>query len=89
MNMPTIRAADTLPGHRLKLTFEDGFRSIIDLAAIAARGDVLSVLGTDPGGFAVAERGRALVWIDSDGDEVNLCADALRQLAEEQHQAAK
>jgi hypothetical protein len=89
MDMHTIRTVDTLSGHRLKLTFEDGFQGIVDLSAIAARGGVLSVLGTDPGGFAVAERGRALVWIDADGDEVDLCADALRQMAEEQRQAAE
>jgi hypothetical protein len=89
MDMHTIRAADALSGHRLKLTFEDGFQGIVDLSVIAARGGVLSVLGTNPGGFAVAERGRALVWIDADGDEVDLCADALRQMAEEQRQAAE
>jgi hypothetical protein len=89
MDMHTIRTADTLSGHRLKLTFEDGFQGIVDLAAKAARGGVLSVLGTDPNGFAVAERGRALVWIDADGDEVDLCADALQQMAEEQRQAAE
>jgi len=88
MDMHTIRAADVLPGHRLKLTFEDRFQGIVDLAAIAARGGVLSALGTDPAGFAVAERGRALVWIDGDGEEADLCADALRQMAEEQRQAA-
>ncbi|WP_158925495.1 DUF2442 domain-containing protein [Acidisphaera sp. S103] len=89
MDMHTIKAAAILPGHRLKLTFEDGFQGVVDLAAIAARGGVLSVLGTDPDGFAVAERGRALVWIDEDGDEVDMCADALRQMAEEQRQAAE
>jgi hypothetical protein len=46
------------------------------------------VLATDPDGFAVSEHGRALVWIDADGDEVDLSADTLRLMAEEQRQAA-
>jgi hypothetical protein len=89
MQMQTITAAAVLPGQRLRLTFADGFQGIVDLAAIAARGGVLSVLATDPGGFTVAAHGRALVWHDADGDEVDLCADALRQMAEEQRQAAE
>jgi hypothetical protein len=89
MELHTIAAADALPGQRLRLTFADGFQGVVDLAAIAARGGVLSVLATDPGGFAVSEHGRALVWVDADGDEVDLCADALRQMAEEQRQAAE
>jgi hypothetical protein len=78
MEMHTIKAADALPGQRLRLTFADGFQGIVDLPEIAACGGVLSVLATDPGGFAMAEHGRALVWGDADGDEVDLCADALR-----------
>jgi hypothetical protein len=89
MNMHTITAAYLLPGHRLRLMFGDGFKGVVDLAAIAARGGVLSVLASDPGGFAVADHGRTLVWVDADGDEVDLCADALRQMAEEQRQAAE
>ncbi len=89
MDMHTIKTAEALPGHRVRLTFEDGFQGVVDLAAIAARGGALSVLATDPGGFAVSEHGRALVWIDADGDEVDLCTDALRQMAEEQREAAE
>jgi hypothetical protein len=89
MDMHTIKTAEALPGHRLRLTFEDGFHGVVDLAAIAAHGGVLSVLATDPGGFAVSEHGRALVWVDADGDEVDLCADALRQMVAEQREAAE
>jgi hypothetical protein len=89
MDMHTIKAADALPGCRVRLTFEDGFQGVVDLAAIAARGGVLSVLAIDPAGFAISEHGRALVWGDADGDEVDLCADALRQMAEEQREAAE
>jgi hypothetical protein len=41
---------------------------------------------TDPTAFdavAVGPRGRTLVWRDPEGDEIDLCADALWRLAHE------
>lgn len=88
MDLHKIVAASISAGHRLSLTFDDGFHGIVSLDAIAARGGVLAVLATDPYGFVIAPHGRALVWHDADGDEVDLCADALRSMAEADRQAA-
>jgi hypothetical protein len=50
-----------------------------------AKGGVFAFLA-DPAAFnavAVGERGRTLVWRDPEGDEIDLCADALWRLAHE------
>lgn len=89
MDMQAITSAAALPDGRLRLTFGDGFQGIVNSAAIAARGGVLSILLWNPGAFTISDRGRALIWHDADGDEVDLCADALRLAAEAEQQAAE
>jgi len=52
-------------------------------APVLVKGGVLALLA-DPAAFnaaAVGARGRTLVWRDPEGDEINLCADALWRLA--------
>jgi hypothetical protein len=56
---------------------------VIDLTPVLANGGVFAFL-TDPAAFntvAVGARGRTLFWRDPEGDEIDLCADALWQLA--------
>ena len=90
MDMQRIVTAETLAGLRMRLVFADGFQGIVDLSALTARGGVLAADPAGfPAGFSVSDHGRVLAWRDADGDEVDLCADALRQMAEEQRQAAE
>jgi len=89
MDMQRIATAAMLPGLRLRLTFADGFQGIADMATLAASGGALAVVAVDPFGFTITQNGRAVAWLDADGDEVDLCADALRLMAEEQRAAAE
>jgi hypothetical protein len=85
MKLQTIRTAQPLPQNRIKLVWGDGSESVIDLTPVLARGGVFAFL-TNPVAFdavAVGTRGRTLVWRDSEGDEIDLCADALWRLAHE------
>jgi Protein of unknown function (DUF2442) len=64
---------------------DDGSESVVDLAPLLAKRGVFAFL-TDPAGFnavAVGERGRTLVWRDPEGEDIDLCADALWRLAHE------
>jgi hypothetical protein len=81
--MQTIRTAEPLPESRIRLTWGDGSKSVLGLSPILAKGGVFAFL-TDPAAFnavEVGERDRTLVWRDPDGDEVDLCADALSRMA--------
>jgi Protein of unknown function (DUF2442) len=85
MKLRTIQSAEPLPPSRIRLVWDDGSDSVVDLAPVLTRGGVFTFL-TDPAAFnavTVGERGRILVWRDPDGDEIDLCADALWRLAHE------
>jgi hypothetical protein len=83
--MRAIRNAEPLPASRIRLTWDDGTELLIDLSPVLAKGGVFAFL-RDPAAFnavKVGPRGRTLVWQDPEGDEIDLCADALWQLANE------
>lgn len=82
MRMHRIKSARMLPGLNLSLTFADGFSGIANLSETAQKGGVLAVIHSNPEGFAISPGGRSIIWLDKDGDEVDLCADALRIMAE-------
>ena len=81
----TIQSAQALPESRIRLVWGDGAESVVDLAPVLAKGGVFAFL-REPAAFnavAVGARGRTLVWRDEEGDEIDLCADALWRLAHE------
>jgi len=83
MMLRTLQSAQPLPESRIKLVWGDGAESVVDLAPLLAKGGVLAFL-REPAAFkavAVGPRGRTLVWRDAEGDEIDLCADALWRLA--------
>jgi Protein of unknown function (DUF2442) len=83
MKLRTIQTAEPLPASRIRLVWDDNSDSVVDLAPVLAKGGVFTFL-TDPTAFnavAIGARGRTLVWRDPEGDEVDLCADALWRLA--------
>lgn len=82
MRMHRIEAAQMLPELNLFLTFDDGFSGVANLAETARKGGALMAIRSNPDGFAIASGGRSIVWLDAAGDEVDLCADALRIMAE-------
>lgn len=90
MMLRTIQSAEPRPASRVRLVWGDGSESVVDLAPVLAKGGVLAHL-TDPAAFntvTVGARGRTLVWRDPEGDEIDLCADALWRLAHEGDVAA-
>ena len=79
----SIQSAEPLPKSRIRLVWGDGAESVVDLAPVLAKGGVFAFL-REPAAFealAVGPRGRTLVWRDPEGDEIDLCADALWRLA--------
>jgi len=82
MELNRIVAAEMLAGLRLRLRFEDGFQGIVSLAEVVQAGGVLTAISDKPTEFTLIENGRAIAWKHADGDDVDLCADALRRLAE-------
>ncbi len=85
MILRTIQSAEPLSLGRIRLVWGDGSELVVDLAPLLAKGDVFAFLA-DPAAFnavTVGERGRTLIWRDPEGDEIDLCADALWRLAHE------
>ena len=83
MMVRTIKSAEPLPEGRIRLGWSDGAETVVDLAPVLAKGGVFAFL-RDPAAFnavALGARGRTLVWRDREGDEIDLCADALWRLA--------
>jgi len=80
-----IETATPLREGRIKLRFRDGFEGEISVHPLIQAGGVFAFLD-DVGRFRevqVGEDGRWIYWHDPEGDEVDLCADALRFEAEE------
>jgi hypothetical protein len=89
MMLRTIQSVAPLPANRIRLAWDDGAQSVVDLTPVLAKGGVLALL-TDPAVFnaiAVGARGRTLVWRDPEGDEIDLGADALWRLAHQRHRS--
>jgi hypothetical protein len=90
MILRTIQSALALPGNCIRLVWADGSKSVVDLGPMLAKGGVFAFL-RDPDAFgavAVGPRSRTLIWRDPEGDEIDLCADALWRLAHDGIEAA-
>lgn len=89
MELQHIEAAEWMGALRFRLRFADGAVGIVDLAPeLGGDPGVLVVIRDRPESFAIAPHGRALVWRDDAGEDVDLCADALRLDMEAGRQAA-
>lgn len=85
-----IEAAEWVGALRFRLRFADGAAGVVDLAPeLGDEPGVLSVIRDRPADVAVAQRGRALLWVTEAGDEVDLDADALRLLLRAEQAAAE
>jgi hypothetical protein len=81
--MQSIVGVEPLPQTRLRLTWADQSKTVVDLRPLLVKGGVFEVLA-DRARFEavqIGERGRTLIWRDEEGDEIDLCADALWQMA--------
>ncbi len=77
-----IVQAEMLAGPSLRIRFDDGFIGTARLEPLIDCGGVFAAIAAQPERFAIVQNGRALAWIDADGEEIDLCADALRLMAE-------
>lgn len=89
MELQRIVAAEMQPGLRLVLRFADGTEGVAALASVVAQGGALAAIAAAPGAFTITQAGRAIAWRDADGEEVDLCADALRRLLGSERAAAE
>jgi hypothetical protein len=80
MELQRIPSAEMLPGLRLSLRFADGAEGIADLIPVIARGAALAAIAAAPAALTITQGGRAVAWHDVDGEEIDLCADALRRM---------
>jgi hypothetical protein len=71
----------------VKIVWADGFEAIVDLRPLLAEGEAFDFLRRSQERFAevkLAEFGHSIVWIDDEGDEIDLGSESLRQRAERQ-----
>ena len=82
--MQSIIGVEPLPQTRLRVTWADRSEAVVDLRPLLAKGGVFEVLADQARFEAVqiGERGRTLIWRDDEGDEIDLCADALWEVAD-------
>ena len=75
-----ITALSPEADRRLRLTYADGFTSVVDLAPLSKRGGVFARLKDADcfGQVRVSDDGRYIEW----AEELDMCADALRMQAE-------
>ena len=89
MELQHIEAAEWIGALRFRLRFADGAEGIVDLAPeLGDDPGVLAVIRDRPEGFAIAPHGRALVWRDDAGEDVDMDADTLRLLCKPRRRAA-
>lgn len=89
MELQHIEAAEWVDALRYRLRFADGTAGIVDLAPeLGNDPGVLAVIRDRPESFTVARRGRALVWRDDAGEDVDMDADTLHRLCEPRRRAA-
>jgi hypothetical protein len=70
-----------------KIAWLDGYEAIVDLRPVLAEGEAFALPRASPDRFAsvtLAEVGRAIGWLDDQGDEIDLGAESLRRRAERQ-----
>ncbi len=68
----------------LKITWLDGYESIVDLRPVICDGEIFEFLRRTPERFKdvrLSEYGHSIEWIDDDGDEVDFGSDSLRRRA--------
>lgn len=64
---PRIQAVSTLPGFRVRITWDVGMESVVDLSDVVDRYDIYAPLREDPARFdavSIGEYGYDLHWSD-------------------------
>ena len=85
-----IEAVEWIGDVRFRLRFADGGAGVVDLAPeLGDDPGVLSAIRDRPADVAVAQGGRALLWLGDGGAEIDLDADALRLLLRAEQAAAE
>ena len=77
--LPVIALAKAGHDFTVSLTFSDGRTGVVNFRPVIARGGLFRALEHQArfAAMRIGERGRSLVWIDDEGEEIDFCADAL------------
>jgi hypothetical protein len=91
--IPRIVAAEPVIHGVLKIQWDDGYTGIVDLRPVISRGKIFTYLQESENfeKLKIGEFGHGIVWVNDQGEEIDLGADSLRQRAEKQaelHRAA-
>jgi hypothetical protein len=90
MQLRCIEAAEWAGGLLFRLRFADGLAGVVDLAPELPAGSYAAdTVASAPGAVCIAEHGRALVWTDPEGEEVDIDAETLRGLLAARRRAAE
>jgi hypothetical protein len=86
--IPRIATAEPVIHGVLKIEWDDGYVGIVDLRPVIARGEIFTHLQSPQNfdSFSVGEHGHGIVWINDNGEEIDLGSDSLRERAEKQAQ---
>jgi hypothetical protein len=85
-DIPRIVSAETVIHGILKIEWNDGYVGVVDLWPVISRGKIFTYLqdARNFQKFHVGEYGHALIWINENGEEIDVGAGSLRQRAEKQ-----
>lgn len=90
IKLQSIDAAEWTGGLSFRLRFADGWAGVADLAAEPPPAShAARVIAATASSMRVVARGRALVWTDADGEEVDIDAETLRGLRAAERAAAE
>jgi len=90
MALQRIEAVEWAGALLFRLRFSDGLAGIVDLAAELPAGSYAgNTVASAPAAVRIAERGRALVWTDPDGEDVDIDAETLWGLLAARSEAAE
>ncbi len=85
-NISRVTVAEPVVHGVLKIQWDDGYTGVVDLRPVISRGRIFSYL-QKPENFEklkIGEFGHGIVWVNDQGEEIDLGADSLRQRAEKQ-----
>lgn len=84
--IPRILSAEPVVHGVLKLIWNDGYESVVDLRGIIAKGKVFAPLSNPDyfKGVRVSEYGHSIYWGEADSEDIDFGADRLREMSEQQ-----
>lgn len=85
-NLPKIKSARALEDHLLEVRWDSGLITVIDLSEMVSAGGVFTFLRDKKnfGQVKLGRRRRTVEWIDQNNEVVDIDADTLLQMGQDQ-----